>query len=189
MIIVRRVLPTEYYKYRSHLLSLDENSRYLRFGYRAPDTAINKTCDAVEADQSSHVLYCIENENLEFAGVAHIAIGETGSELAFSVLKEYQGQGYGTALMERAILHCRTRNIEKSHLVCLQTNAAIKRLCSKYGIAVKNDCGEAIGAVEFTKPDFDAFLQEMTVSNLAIVDYFSKRFPRFLINPHKAVES
>ena len=189
MIIVRRVLPTEYHKYRTHLLSLDENSRYMRFGYRAPDTAINKLCDDFEENQSEHVLYCIENENLDFAGVAHIAIGKTGSELAFSVLKDYQGRGYGTALMERAILHCRTRNISKSNLVCLQSNAAIKRLCNKYGIAVKNECGDAIGSVEFTKPDFDAFLKEMTASNLAIVDYFSKRFPRFLINPHKAVES
>ena len=189
MIIVRRVLPTEYHKYRTHLLSLDENSRYMRFGYRAPDTAINKMCDTVEADQSAHVLYCIENEKLEFAGVAHIATEGDSTELAFSVLKEYQGRGYGSALMERAILHCRTRNISKSHLVCLQTNKAIKRLCTKYGIAVKNECGESIGAVEFNKPEFDTFISEMAASNLAIVDYFSKRFPRFLINPHKAVES
>lgn len=189
MVIVRRVLPTEYHKYRKHLMQLDADSRYLRFGYRAPDSAIEKMCNTVENNPSDHVLYCIETEDLEFAGVAHVAQENNSTELAFSVLKAYQGRGYGSALMERAILHCRTRNITKSHLVCLQTNKAIKRLCTKYGIAVKNECGESIGAVEFSKPDFDAFLQEMTASNLAIVDYFSKRFPRFLINPHKVVES
>lgn len=178
MLIVRRVLPIEYHKYRTHLLSLDADSRYLRFGYRAPDSAIHKICDTVESNPDVHVLYCVEDKDLNFVGVAHIAIEENTTELAFSVLKEHQGRGIGSALMHRAILHCRTRNIKKSHLVCLQSNAAIRKLCIKHGIAVRSECNESIGAVEFSKPEFDTFIAEITASQLGAFDYFAKRIPQ-----------
>ena len=174
---VRRVLPHEYGKYRTHLKSLDADSKVLRFANPLSDDIIDKLCDDFEAHPNRHVLFAIENQQLEFVAVGHIAL-EGEMELAFSVLKEYQGQGMGNRLMQRCIQWCRTHNILRGCMVCLSTNSVIKHLCTKYGIHFENDHGETLADIELDSPNITTFVAEATDSNLAVMDYWNKRLTK-----------
>ncbi len=182
MHLVRRVFPYEYFKYRKHLKSLDLENRILRFGFPVKDDVIDQLCDEFEKNPKHHVLFCVENNNLEFVGVGHIALqGEM--ELAFSVLKDYQKQGIGNALIKRAISYCRTKGILKGQMVCLSTNTAIKKLCAKNGVKMLADSSETYGTIELPPADLLTVLQEQTSAQAAAADYFVKRAVNLLLIP------
>lgn len=171
---VRRLLISEYPKYRAHLKALDEDSKLLRFGHRVTDEVIDQLCDTVEADALNHVLFCIENDQLDIVAVGHIAIKE-GMELAFSVHKVYQGKGYGSKLMKRCIQYCRTHGILKGCMICLSNNLVIKHLCIKNGIHIHSEHGETLADLELDRPDVATYVTEQYSSNLAVFDYINKR--------------
>lgn len=175
MSAVRKVLVSEYPKYRKHLKALDAESKYLRFGHPIRDEMIDQLCDQFEADADRNILFCIENDNLDFVAVGHIALQDE-MELAFSVLKAYQGHGLGNQLFRRVIQWCRTHNRLKGNMVCLSTNSVVKHLCVKYGIRMKNDGGETLASIELDHPDIATYFTEAADSNLAVMDYMGKRF-------------
>jgi len=180
---VRRVLSHEYGKYRAHLKALDADSKMLRFGYAITDSGIDSLCNSFEARPNKHVLFAIENEKLEFVAVGHVALdGEM--ELAFSVLKDYQGQGMGNLLMKRCIQWCRVKNIRKGCMVCLTSNKVIRHLCAKYDITIENEHGETLANIELAWPSLETYMKEAADSNLAVIDYLQKRFanPLALLN-------
>jgi GNAT superfamily N-acetyltransferase len=177
--IVRRVLPHEYPKYRTHLKALDEASKYLRFGYHVHDEMIDQLCNRFEAEPEKNILFAIENDNLDFVAVGHIALQEE-MELAFSVLKEYQGQGMGNYLFKRVIRWCRIHGKLKGCMVCLSTNSVIKHLCTKYGIHMQNEYGETMADIELDSPSITTYITEATDSNLAVMDYLGKRMPKLV---------
>ena len=176
---VRRVLEHEYSKYRKHLKALDAESTNLRFANPLSNEAIDKLCDAWEQDHEHNILFAIEDDNLDLIAVAHIAIDEKGGmELAFSVLKEYQGQGLGTHLMKRAIQWCRIHNFLEGTMVCLSTNKVIRHLCTKHGIHMESEYGETLADIHLDHPSLKTYVDEATSSNLAIMDYWGKRFAK-----------
>jgi len=176
---VRRVLSHEYPKYRDHLKALDPESKHLRFGYVIPDEMIDKLCDQWELDHEHNILFCIENDDLDFIAVGHIAL-QDNMELAFSVLKGYQGQGMGNYLFKRVIQWCRTHDHLKGCMVCLTSNSVIKHLCIKYGIHMTSRGGETMADIELDSPNFNTFVTEATDSNLAVMDYLGKRMPKII---------
>ena len=180
---VRRVLPHEYGKYRAHLKSLDIESKVLRFGCAISDDVVDTLCDGFEAHPSKHVLFAIENKQLEFVAVGHIALDD-GMELALSVLKDHQGKGMGNLLMKRCIQWCRVKNIRKGCMLCLTSNKVIRHLCAKYKICIKNDHGETLANIELDWPDLSTYIKEAADSNLGALDYLHKRFakPLALLN-------
>lgn len=174
---VRRVLPHEYPKYRTHLKSLDIDSRKLRFGISTSDETIDKLCDNFEADTIHHILFAVEDYDLNFIGIGHISI-DNNMELAFSVLKEHQGRGIGGALMLRCIQWCRANNILKGHMVCLSTNSVIRKLCVKHGIKVHTEYGETMADIELDSPNIVTYVNEAAAVNLGTADYIGKRITR-----------
>jgi GNAT superfamily N-acetyltransferase len=172
--VVRRVKNSEYDKYRVHLLSLDAANRYLRFGFTVRDEVLNKLCDDWQADQANHILFCIENGNLDFVAVGHIALSDT-MELAFSVLMDSQGTGMGNALIKRTIQWCRVNNRLTGCMVCLSHNRAIRHLCNKHGIQVTNSQGESEANIILDSPDMITFVSEVADSNIETFDYLVKR--------------
>lgn len=171
---VRRVLPQEYSKYRQHLKSLDQNSKYLRFGYAITDEMIDRLCDTIESNRDHHILFCVEGDDLEFLGVGHIALDED-MEMAFSVLKHCQGQGIGNELMRRCIHWCRTHGILHGTMVCLSSNAVIRHLCAKYGMKMTSSYGETITEFDLENAGLDTYIYEATDQNLAVLDWLAKR--------------
>lgn len=176
---VYRLQPHEYGRYRKHLLALDEVSRYNRFAYNVKDEAIELLCDTFEADPTNHKLFVIEDENLDLIGVGHIAFQGNEMELAFSVLKEHQGKGLGSALMARCIEWCQNRNIKTGAMTCLASNAAVRKLASKHGVLV-NDHGEVLADISIPDPNPASIMHEVMESNLAKFDHLGKLQRKFV---------
>lgn len=171
--LVYRLQPHEYSRYRKHLLALDEESRYTRFGFHIKDEIINQLCDGFEANPKEHKLFVIENENLDVVAAGHISLQGGETELAFSVLKAYRQKGMGDALMKRTIEWCQNRNIKGGCMVCLSTNTAIKRLASKHGVLI-NDGGETFANISIPEANAVSVMSEVVDSNMARLDHLGK---------------
>ena len=170
---VYRLRSDEYDRYRKHLLSLDSDSRYTRFGYMIKDEVIEQLCDRFEANPRSHKIFVIENESLEVVAAGHIALEDDTTELAFSVLKEYRKQGMGDALMKRTIEWCQNRNIQGGCMICLSTNAAIKALAKKHGLLI-NQGGETMANIIIPEATPASVMHEIVESNMARLDHMGK---------------
>jgi len=174
----------DYSRYRKHLQALDTHSRYMRFGYAASDAMIDIICDRFEQNKHKHKIFVIEDETLNVIAVGHIAL-DKDVELAFSVLKDYQGQGLGSALMERCVGWCQNRSIKDGCMVCLGTNTAIKKLAKKHGILVEEH-GEVLADIKIPEPSTASVLGEIASDNIAGFDHLGKlqrRFARMLAFP------
>lgn len=171
--LVYRLRPEEYHRYRTHLLALDNDSRYTRFGSIVKDETIEQLCDRFEANPREHKLFVIENEDLEVVAAGHIALEGGETELAFSVLKEYRKQGMGDALMKRTIEWCQNRNIKGGCMVCLSTNIAIKRLAGKHGVLI-NEGGETLANITIPEATTTSVMHEVVESNMARLDHIGK---------------
>jgi len=169
----------EFYRYRTHLLSLDEESRYMRFGFFIRNEMINEICSRWELNSDKHQIFAIENDNLEVVGVAHISLEDDPAELAFSVFKECQGQGMGDALMARAIEYCQNHNIKHGCMVCLGSNDKIKRLARKHNVLVKTQDGDSQGAIEIPDPTPVSYWKEYVHDNVAKLDHLGKAQRKF----------
>lgn len=171
--LVYRLRPEEYHRYRTHLLALDDDSRYTRFGIMIKDEIINQLCDKFEANPREHVIFVIEDEQLNVIAAGHIALEGGETELAYSVLQEYRQQGMGSALMARTIEWCQNRSIKGGCMVCLSSNTAIKKLASKHGVLI-NDGGETLANITIQDPTPASVMNEMLGSNMAVLDHLGK---------------
>lgn len=173
-LVVRQLIENEYAKYRSHLKNLDPDSKYLRFGYAISDSNIDTLCNQVEKDRAGHVLFGVEDDDLNLVAVGHIALkGEM--ELAFSVHAEFQGRGLGSMLMARCIQYCRTHSILKGCMVCLSRNSVIRHLCVKHGIEIHTSYGETSGDIKLEPGNFATYIGEEIDTTLSTIDYVNKR--------------
>jgi GNAT superfamily N-acetyltransferase len=168
----------EYDRYRNHLLALDAESRYLRFGHHIPNEAINTLCDTFEENFQRHRVFVIEDDNLDVVGAGHIGLEGRSVELAFSVLKSHQGKGMGHSLMSRVVEWCQNRGIKAGCMVCLKHNAAIKKLAARHGILV-NEGGETLADIQIPDANAVSLIHEVTVNNIAKFDHLGKLSRRF----------
>lgn len=173
MHFVYKLRPKEYYKYRKHLLALDKESRYTRFGFVIKDETINQLCDKVEDNSNEHKIFVIEDEQLNVVAAGHIALTGGETELAFSVLKTHRKQGMGSSLMKRCIEWCQNRNIKDGCMVCLTSNLAIKKLASKHGVLINSD-GETMANITIPEPTPISIIREVVDSSMARANHLSK---------------
>ena len=169
----------EFHRYRTHLLSLDEESRYMRFGFHIKNDTINELCSKWELNPDDHKIFAIENDNLEVVAVAHLSLEDDIPELAFSVFKEYQGQGMGDALMKRAIEYCQNRGIKHGCMVCLGTNDKIKNLARKNQVLVVTEQGDSHGEIEIPSPTPISYWKEYVEDNLGTISHLGKAQRKF----------
>jgi GNAT superfamily N-acetyltransferase len=183
--IVYRLLPHDYGRYRKHLHSLDQYSKYLRFGYHIQLEALDKLCDKFEANPQLHKIFVIENDELEVIAAGHIGFDDGNVELAFSVLKQYQGQGMGSELMKTCIEWCQNRGIKTGCMVCLSSNAAIKKLAARHGLLI-NDGSDSMADIKIPQVSASSVINEVMGDNIAKFDHLGKlqrRFARMLTLP------
>jgi len=136
---------------------------------------IETMVDAWQCNYRNHALFAIENDQLEFVAIAHVAKEPAGMELAFSVLDQYQGQGMGSLLMDRSIQYCRVKGLLDGNMICLPHNQAIRHLCVKHGIRLQTLDGETQADVHLPCADYATRLNEYVDRNMGVVDYWTKR--------------
>jgi GNAT superfamily N-acetyltransferase len=184
--LVYRLLPHDYGRYRKHLHSLDSHSKYLRFGHHIQPEALDQLCDKFEDSPQLHKIFVIENDDLDVVAAGHVGFDYDRSvELAFSVLKEHQGQGMGSKLMATCVEWCQNRGIKTGCMVCLKSNEAIKKLAKKHGIMI-NDGSEVLADIKIPDANAVSVINEVLGDNLSKFDHLGKlqrKFAKMLTMP------
>lgn len=158
----------------THLLSLDTQDRYLRFGYLAQDEQIQKYVDSLDFDRDE--IFGIYNRKLELIAMAHLAYAvddrfESCAEFGVSVLSAARGRGYGSRLFERAAMHAVNDGIQLMFIHALSENQAMLKIARKAGAKVERDGTESEAFLHLPAATLDSKVTEMLEERVAQTDY------------------
>ncbi|MGZ5827155.1 MAG: N-acetyltransferase family protein [Xanthobacteraceae bacterium] len=150
---IRKLWVGEAEKYRDHLLRLDAESRRNRFGGGVSDDFITNFVElTLSLDAIVHGFF-VEGELLGAAELRMLGASPAeGAEAAFSIEKDWQSHGVGSALLERTILAARNRGIKLLHMMCLANNRRMQQLARKFDADLTFDFGSVVGEVETPFP-------------------------------------
>lgn len=174
LIPIRSLGPNHRARIASHLLSLDEQDRYLRFGYIAHDEQIQRYVDGLDFERDE--IFGIYNRKLELIAMAHLAYAmadghETCAEFGVSVLPTARGKGYGARLFDRAAMHASNDGISMLFIHALSENAAMLKIARNAGARVERDGSESEAFLHLPKATLDSQVTEMIEEQVAQTDY------------------
>ncbi|WP_269631808.1 GNAT family N-acetyltransferase [Pelomonas sp. BJYL3] len=168
----------------THLLSLNERDRYLRFGYPASDEQISKY--AMSLDFARDEVLGIFNRRLQLVAMAHLAYepapqrqGKPAmAEFGVSVLASARGRGFGARLFEHAALHARNRGIETLFIHALSENAPMLKIARSAGATVERDGSESEAWLRLPPDSVSSHVGEAIERHMAELDFQFKRHVR-----------
>jgi RimJ/RimL family protein N-acetyltransferase len=166
----------------AHLLSLDGQDRYLRFGYAANDEQIRRYVDQLDFERDE--IFGIFNRGLELLAIAHLAFipnepgTPAGAEFGVSVLKKARGRGYGSRLFDRAVVHARNEGAELMFIHALSENTAMIRIARNAGATLERDGTETEAYLRLPPATLDSRVSEMVEEQVAQADYRIKKQAR-----------
>jgi GNAT superfamily N-acetyltransferase len=146
--IIRKLWVGEGAALRDHLLRLDPESRRFRFGSPVNAYFIDQYASrALTPDTIVHGFFV----DGVLRGAAELRpYGKPfarEAEAAFSVEREWQSRGIGSALMERSILAARNRGIHAIHLNCLAENRRMQAMAKKHAALLRFHADDVVGEV------------------------------------------
>lgn len=158
----------------THLLALDVQDRYLRFGYAANDEQIGRYVKSLNFERDE--IFGIYNRKLVLVAMAHLAYApvqklESCAEFGVSVLKSARGRGYGSRLFDRAAMHARNDNINIMFIHALSENSAMLKIARKAGAVVERDGSESEAYLRLAPATLDTRMTEMVEEQFAQADY------------------
>jgi RimJ/RimL family protein N-acetyltransferase len=153
---------------RAHLLALGADDRRLRFGFMARDAAIERYVASI--DFSRDAVFGVNGETRNFEGIAHLALNNNHAELGLSVLPLYRERGIGTALVSRAAVHARNRQINVLFMQCLSENRAIMRIARALGMYVVTEGVESEASLALPAADALSVTCELVADQIALCD-------------------
>lgn len=173
---VRPLGPQHRPRIERHLLELDAQDRYWRFGYNASDERTRLYVRDLNFERDE--LFGVFNRRLEIVAMAHLAYGPAlagdaapDAEFAVSVQARSRGRGYGMRLFERAIMHARNRGIGALTIHALGENAAMLHLARKAGATVLRHGSEAEARLALPPEDWSSRLEEVMQTHAAELNY------------------
>ncbi|WP_198972732.1 GNAT family N-acetyltransferase [Xylophilus sp. ASV27] len=174
LVPIRSLGPAYRERIAAHLLALDPEDRYLRFGYAASDEQIRRYVDGL--DFARDEIFGIYNRRLDLIAVAHLAIprepGERRrAEFGVSVVKRARARGYGARLFRRAMMHARNAGVAEIFIYALSQNTAMLSIARKAGATVQRDGSEAEAYLSLPPADLDSRLSQLLEQQFAEVDY------------------
>ena len=134
--------------YRDHLLRLDPDSRHTRFSGAVSDEFIAQhAASATDMDVVVHGFF-VDGTLRGAAELRRIGpVFSRAAEAAFSIERDWQSHGVGTALLERTLLSARNRAITSLHMQCLAGNRRMQQLARKFEADLTFDFGSVVGEV------------------------------------------
>lgn len=161
----------------AHLLALNTDDRYLRFGYSANDEQIGRYVDQLNFERDE--LFGIFNRKLELIAMAHLAFSvdpksSSCAEFGVSVSRTARGRGYGSRLFERAVMHARNEGVNMLFIHALSENKAMLRIARKAGAVIERDGPESEAHLRLPPADFDSRMTELFNEQVALTDYHLK---------------
>lgn len=138
LFIIKRLNNSHKEEILNHFKELDQESRYNRFCSSTNDSSLSLYVSKIDID--NHGYFGVFNDDLKMIGLGECVFfkskdgTENEAEVAFSILKEYQGNGLGNKLFKRLIRFAKINDIEKLQMYCLRNNSKVIHLCKKYGL-------------------------------------------------------
>ena len=160
-----------------HLLALDEDDRYLRFGYAASDEQIRQYVDGLNFSRDE--IFGITNRKLELIAVAHLAFDvdpkcSSRAEFGVSVQAHARGRGYGTQLFARAVTHARNQGVVTLFIHALSENTVMLGIARKAGAVVERDGSESEAWLSLPSATLDSHVTELVEHQYAEADFTMK---------------
>jgi GNAT superfamily N-acetyltransferase len=188
---IRSLGPRHRTRISTHLIALDERSRYLRFGYAATDAQIHRYVDMIDFEQDE--VFGIFNRRLELIALAHLAHREAdpargreaSAEFGVSVLPKARGRGFGRRLFEHAMLHARNRGVQTIFIHALSENTAMLKIAKGAGAIVERSGPESAAWLTLPPDSFASHLDEVIGERAAQLDY---RWKRHALRPERDAE-
>ena len=166
----------------AHLLALDPQDRYLRFGYAASDEQIRRYVEHLDFVRDD--IFGIFNRRLELIAMAHLAFiphepdTPAGVEFGVSVLHKARGRGYGSLLFERAARHARNEGAELMFIHALSENTAMIRIARNAGATLERAGSETEAYLRLPPATLDSRVSAMVDEQVAQADYRLKKQAR-----------
>ena len=181
---IRSLGPRHRERIAAHLLALEVNDRFLRFGYPATDAQISKYVDMLDFEHDE--VFGIFSRRLELIAMAHLAHAQTdqtpggapASEFGVSVLPHARARGFGRRLFEHAMLHARNRGVETLFIHALSENTAMLKIARNAGATVVREGSESDAWVKLPPDSLASHVGELVGQQAAELDYRLKRHAR-----------
>ena len=175
---IRSLGPRHRERIAQHLLALDAQDRYLRFGHAATDEQVRRYVKGLDFDRDD--IFGIYNRKLELIAMAHLAYSRDPkatecAEFGVSVLAKARGRGYGSRLFERAVIHARNEGVELLFIHALSENAAMLGIARKAGARLERFGSETEAHLRLPPATLDSRMSELVVEQLAQTDYRLKQ--------------
>ncbi|HRK37167.1 MAG TPA: GNAT family N-acetyltransferase [Burkholderiaceae bacterium] len=175
---IRSLGPQHRERICAHLLALNEQDRYLRFGYPAGDAQIRRYVDSMNLGRDD--VFGIFNRKLELVAMAHLAYALSPdcshcAEFGVSVSGHARGRGYGARLFERATMHARNEGVDLMFIHALSENTAMLNIARKAGARLVRDGSETEAFLQLPPANFDSVVTELVQEQVAQTDYRLKR--------------
>ena len=160
-----------------HLLSLNAQDRYFRFGFAANDHQVQAYVDSLNFDRDE--IFGIYNRRLKLIAMAHLAYSganrlSASAEFGVSVLEHVRGRGYGGRLFERAVMHARNEGVTTMYVHVLSENTAMLKIARRAGASVVRDGAESEAHLRLTPATFHTQMAEIMEEHLAQANYHFK---------------
>lgn len=175
---IRSLGPEHRERIATHLLSLTDDDRYLRFGYVATDEHIRNY--VAKLDFVNDDIFGIYNRRLELIAMAHLAYSRDPksancAEFGVSVLAKARGRGYGRRLFERAVLHARNEGVELLFIHALSENVAMLKIARAAGATLERFGTETEAHLRLPPATLDTRMSELVDEQFAQTDYRLKQ--------------
>jgi len=174
MVPIRSIGPRHGERIGKHLLALDPQDRYLRFGYAANDEQVLRYVAGLNFERDD--IFGIYNRKLELIAMAHLALSidpelKSCAEFGVSVHKHARGRGYGARLFDRAVIHSRNEGVSMMFIHALSENTAMLNIARKAGAVIERDGSESEAYLKLPPADLDSRVTEMLEEQIAQTDY------------------
>jgi RimJ/RimL family protein N-acetyltransferase len=175
---IRSLGPGHRERIAAHLLALDADDRYLRFGYTATDEQVRRYVDQLDFEHDD--IFGIYNRRLELIAMAHLAFSRDPeasrcAEFGVSVLGKARGRGYGSRLFERASIHARNEGVDLLFIHALSENTAMLKIARRAGATLERFGTETEAHLRLPPATLDTRMSELVVDQFAQTDYRLKQ--------------
>lgn len=155
----------------NHLDRLNEQDRYLRFGQIPSRETItkyvNESLAAINTRTHADFWFGIK-KGVELVATLHVSIRDDVAEFAFSTAEDHRGKKLGQLLFARGYQLVTEYSITRIYMMCLSSNAAIKHIARKFGLAVMTHGSESEGSVNIQYP---VSLSKVHEIKMCIIDH------------------
>ncbi|GAC1528825.1 MAG: GNAT family N-acetyltransferase [Ramlibacter sp.] len=187
LVPIRSLGPAHRPRIATHLLALDADDRYLRFGYLATDEQVLRYVEGLDFDRDD--IFGIYNRKLELVAMAHLAFSRDPdasncAEFGVSVLHMARGRGWGSRLFDRAAIHARNEGVDRLFIHALSQNTAMLKIVRRAGATLERFGTETEAHLRLPPATLDTQMSELVVEQFAQTDYrlkeHVKNFREFL---------